>query len=318
MIFHTIMFIASCALLFWVGRGILEALGGVARFLKLHEFVVAFFIMAFAATLPNLFIGIISAINDVPDLAFGDIVGGNLVDLTITIALAALFSKRGLPADGKIVQTSSIFTIAIASLPVLLIWDDVLGRGDGLILVMSFFFYIFWLFSEKERFNKVYDDDENPADRKMLFFFKNIGKVFLGIILLLIASEGIIQSAVFFSVELSINLMIVGILITGTMNCLPEIFFSIHSARRGEVSMLLGNLLGSIIIPASLALGVVAIICPVQIVDSAPLIVAKVFLLIAALSFIFAVRTENKVTKKEGFILLSIYLLFILVELFLR
>ena len=72
-------------------------LSRIALFLKLKEFVVGFFIMAFAASLPNLFVGIVAALNKIPQLSFGDVIGGNIVDLSLVIGLAALLSGGGFP-----------------------------------------------------------------------------------------------------------------------------------------------------------------------------------------------------------------------------
>jgi Ca2+/Na+ antiporter len=68
-------------------------------------------------------------------------------------------------------------------------------------------------------------------------------------------------------------------------------------------------------VPATLVLGIVALICPIKITDFSPLIIARFFLIVSALFFFFFVRTGRKITKKEAFFLLGIYLLFVLVEI---
>ena len=141
-LFYVLIFIVSCGLLFWSGSFLVGALMRMAKFLGWREFVVAFFVMAFAGSAPNLFVGISSALHKIPQLSFGEIVGGNVIDLTLAIALATLIAK-GLPAKSRLVQGSSIFTIIIAILPILLILDGILSRGDGIILILVFFFYIF-------------------------------------------------------------------------------------------------------------------------------------------------------------------------------
>jgi len=289
----------------------------IAKFLGWKEFVVAFFVMAFAASLPNLFVGISSAFHKIPQLSFGDIVGGNLVDLTIVVALAVLVAK-GLPAESRMVQASSIFTILIAILPLLLILDGKLGRGDGVLLILVFFLYIFWLFSKKERFAKVYDGEKESITKEFKIFFKSLGKIIFGIILLLLAAEGIVRSAAFFAQSLNLPLALIGILIVGLGNALPETYFAIISAKKGETWMILGNLIGSVIVPATLVLGIVALICPIEIVDFSPFAIARFFLIISALFFLFFVRTGRKITRKEALFLLLIYIAFVATEILTR
>jgi cation:H+ antiporter len=311
---YIFIFITSCALLFWSGSFLIKALLRIAKFLGWREFVIAFFIVALAATLPNLFVGISSAFHKIPQLSFGDVVGGNVIDLTIAVALAALVAK-GLPAESKLVQTSSIFTILIAILPLLLIYDGILGRGDGIILILVFFFYVSWLFSKKERFIKIYDEREVEIIKEFKVFLKDIGLLILGIVFLLAGAEGIVRSARFFAESFDLPLPLIGILIVGLGNAIPETYFAFLSAKKGQTWMILGDLMGSVITPATLVLGIVALICPIEILDFSPFAIARFFLIISALFFFFFVRTDQKITKKEALFLLLIYIIFVATEL---
>jgi len=289
----------------------------MARFLGWREFVVAFFVMAFATSIPNLFVGITAAIHRIPQLSFGDVVGANVVDLTLAIAIATLVAK-GLPTESKLIQNSTIFTISVAVLPLLLILDGVLGRGDGVVLILIFLLYNLWLFSKKERFTKIYDNQKIPILKEFGIFLKGLGKVILGIILLLVAAEGIVRSSQFFAENLNLSLAFIGVLIVALGTSLPEVYLATVLARKGETWMILGDLMGSVIIVSTLVLGIVALIYPIQITDFSPFAIARFFLIIAALFFLFFVRSGKKITKKEALFLLGIYITFVLVEILTR
>lgn len=312
---YILIFIISVLLLFWAGTFIIDSLMRIAKFLRWKEFVVAFFVIAIASSIPNFFVGISSALHGIPQLSFGDVVGGNIVDLTVAVALVVLITK-GLPTTSNLVQVSSLFTILIAILPILLILDGTLGRVDGILLIGFFFFYVFWLFSKKERFIKVYDGQKFPIVKELKTFFKDVGRVAIGIILLLLGAEGIVRSASFFAISLNLSLPIIGVLIVGTGNALPEIYFAIASARKGQTRMILGNLMGSVIIAATLVLGTVALIHPIEISDFSPFAIARLFLVISAIFFFFFVRTGRKITRKEALFLLLIYFAFLVSEIF--
>ncbi len=315
--FYIFIFIISAVLLFLSGSLLVGALMRMARLLAWREFVLAFFIIAFGASIPNLFVGISSALHKIPQLSFGDVVGGNVIDLTLAVAIAALIAK-GLPAESRTVQTTSIFTIIIAILPLLLIFDGILGRGDALILILCFGLYTFWLFSKKERFTRVYDGNEISILKGFKFFIRDLGLVILGVILLLLGAEGIVRAAYFFAESLNLSLSLVGILIVGLGNAIPETYFAIASARKGQTWMILGDLMGSVIVPATLILGIIALICPIQISDFSPFAIARFFLIISALFFLFFVRTGRKITQKEALFLLAIYIIFVLIEILVK
>src|SRR3989344_4705780 len=133
MIFNLFLLIASAALLFKSANLLVQGITRIAHYLNWREFVIAFFVMAIGSSFPNLFVGISSVMHNIPELSFGDVVGNSVVDLTLLVALA-VFLGGTLTADSKLVQKSVKFTIFIAILPLLLIVDGVLGRGDSFVL----------------------------------------------------------------------------------------------------------------------------------------------------------------------------------------
>jgi len=287
----------------------------MAKFLGWREFVIAFFIMAFAASAPNLFVGISSAIHKIPQFSLGDVIGGNIVDLTLAFALAILIGKTALPAPSRVVQTTTIFTTIISLLPLLLISDGILSKGDGIILIITFFVYIGWLFSKEERFKLIYNQKKPEIVKGFKEFVKDSGKIVLALILLVLASEGVVKSAEYFVDVLNLTIPMVGILIIGLGNALPEMYFAISAARQGETWMVLGDLMGAIIVPATLVLGIVALISPIKIVDFSPFGISLSFIIISAIFFLFVTRTGKKITKKEAYFLLSIYIVFVIFQI---
>jgi len=317
-----IVFISSCGVLFWSGSRLVNALSRIARYLGWREFVVAFFIIAVAGSLPNLFVGVNSVLQGVPELSFGEIVGGNLIDMTLAVALAVLISGNNISVRSKMVQTSTVFTAAIALLPLLLALDGNLGRADGLVLLLAFGIYVFWLFSKEENFSRVYKlNKKKPVvlEEKIIFRFKSFmadlarSLFYMGLILL--ASAGAVKSAVFFAGYLGVGLPIIGILIIGLGNALPETYFSIVSAKKGHTWMILGDLMGSVIICSTFVLGLVVLIAPIEVSVLRQFAIGRFFLVISALFFMLFIKTDKKITRSEAALLLAIYFIFVFAEL---
>lgn len=310
------LFLFSCFILSFVSAVAIDSLASVARYLRWREFVIAFFIMAFAISLPNIFVDVTAALQGKPELAFGDIIGGNLGDLTVVLALAVFFSKKGLDAESEMVQKSALFTTVIAVLPLLLIWDSRLSRGDGLILILAFAIYSAWLFSKKDRFRKVYRSKEKHPIKDFKDFLKNVAKAIVLLAVLLIASQIVIYSANFFASELGVSVGLVGLIIVGLGNCFPEAYVSIMAARKQQNWLVLGDLMGSVIVCATLVLGIIALLFPFQIHDLSPFLNARIFLIIAALLSWLFISTGKKITKLEGLLLLGLYVVFLIIEIF--
>lgn len=296
----------------------------MAHYLGWREFVVAFFIVALAASLPNLFVGLSAGFQGVPALSLGQVMGGNVTDLTLAIALAVFFGGSAIQIKSRMVQASAIFTAIIAVLPLLLILDGNLGREDGLILILTFIIYSIWLFSKGERFKEIYSIPETKKKikkkqistlQKFTNFFKNLIKVFLYLFLLLIASWGVVESSQVFASYLGVSISIIGILLVGLGNSFPEIYFAIISARKGKSWLILGDLMGAVMICATLILGLIALICPIYNIDFSPFAIARIFLIISTLALFVFIKTGKKITKNEAAILLAVYLIFAFTEL---
>jgi cation:H+ antiporter len=309
--FYSLLFLVSCGLLYAAGELIVAGLVKLSRYFGLTEFVVAFFVMAVAASLPNLFIGITSALDGIPELSFGDILGNNLVALTLAVSLAVFFSShKAIEARSPTIQTTSYFTFAAALLPLVLISDGALSRGDGLVLIGLFIAYLVWLFSKKERFTKVYEEHHHEQNESRLALF-DLFRIAGGAVLLLLAAKGIVSSASFMAEGLGLPLVLVGILVVGLGSAMPQIYFAVRSARYGETSLILGNLMGAVIIPASLILGIVALLHPIQ-TDSLEFFgVSRFFLILAATFFLLFARTGREITGRESAFLLLVYLSFV-------
>lgn len=317
-ILSILFFILCCVALYYAGNLVLESLSGLGRFFHWKEFIVAFFVMALAATLPNLFLAIAAVIDGVPQLSLGDVMGGNVFDMTAAIAIAVFFSKKGISAKDKTIQTSLLFTFAAAVLPLILLLDNKMSRFDGILLLTVFFGYIYWLLSKKERFKSMYLEHPVESGAKKNSAGKNILKAAVGITVLLTMAQMIVNLATGFSEQFNISLPLIGILLVSLGNCLPETYFSIAAARVDKTNMILGDIMGAVIMPGTLVLGLVALISPFSIDNPSMFAAARYFLLIAALLFLICARTDKKITKKEGVLLLMVYFAFLLAEIFVK
>lgn len=129
------------------------------------------------------------------------------------------------------------------------------------------------------------------------------------------AANGIVKSASFFAEGFGFSIGLLGILIVGLGNALPETYFAIVSARRGETGMILGDLMGSVIIPTTLVLGLVALIEPIVIPNFSPFAVARAFVVISSVFFFLFVRSGRKISEKEGIFLVILYIAFWVTEI---
>ena len=297
---------------YFTGNWIVSGVGKISYKFGWREFALAFLVMAFTASLPNFFVGITSALKGVPELSFGDVIGGNLIALTVAAPLALMFSlKKEIVAKSRTVQWSLFFVLGAALLPSILVINGTLGRFDGVILILFFFTYIFWLFRKRERFmlhqkDRSYDKTVNTDIHR-----KDVAKIVVALFLIVVAAQGIVTSATYFAEGFGLSLLLIGVLIVGVGNALPQIYFATTASYKGDNWMLLGSIMGSVVIPATLVLGVVSLIHPISVDNVDVAMTGRLFLVLASVVFFFTLKTSQKLVFQEALLLLSIYGLFL-------
>ncbi len=318
--FYIGIFIASCFVLTITAKKMIDALDRIARYLGWREFVVAFFTISLGAVAPEFFIGISSALHGISQLSFANIVGQNILLFSFTVALCAILLKNGLEVESRTVRATCAFAVLAALLPFFLILDGTLSRFDGLFLLFLFFFFISWLFSKKERFTRIYDGHELSPAKNFKTFLKDTSVLIIGFTLILLSAEGIIRSSMVFSETIGLSLAFVGLLIVAIGVGLPETFFSLMLAKKGQSWMILGGIMGAVAISSTLVLGSVALISPIhiEISEEMPLFISRLFLAITAILFLFFARTKRRISTREGIILLSIYIVFLIIVILIK
>ncbi|MFA7252541.1 MAG: sodium:calcium antiporter [Candidatus Paceibacterota bacterium] len=321
MTFYILLFLFSCLLLIYSGSWLVKSLSRISEFLGLKRFTVAFLLMSLATAAPELFIGISSALRGIPELSLGNIIGQNIVHFTAAIFICVLVSG-GFWVRSKTVKTTALFSAFIALFPLLLILDGDLSRIDGLILIGLFVVYVLRMLKNGKRHDIPFDDLRTKNNlsilKKIILFFRDFGGFIFGAVLLMTASQGIVKSSIFFAEKLNMPLVMIGVLIVGLGTALPEVYFSAFSANKKEGELMAGNLFGSTVVSTCLVLGLVSLISPISNIDFFSYFWSRLALFVSVIFFIYFMLTGRKVSTKESWILLLIYLLFISLEIFIK
>ena len=143
----------------------------IARHINISEYTIGFLLIAVATSLPELMVGITSAIQKNPILSYGTVIGSNIALMTIVLAIPVFIS--GAMSTRTILNTKDIYySIIFSVLPVVLIFDKTLSRIDGLILLASYVLYFYIVFKKDQSLESVDKKLKRPE------FLKQIG-VFL-------------------------------------------------------------------------------------------------------------------------------------------
>ncbi|RLI95898.1 MAG: hypothetical protein DRO92_00775 [Candidatus Altiarchaeales archaeon] len=290
---------------------LVKALTNIAICLDLNEFVIGFIIVAFATSIPELIIGINSAIDEIPSLSLGNVIGANIIDLTLVIGIVTVL-KRGIRIETKTVKTDSFYMFIIALLPLILMLDGVLTRMDGIMLLVVFFLYLWRLFNQERRFK------ERLSSTNMKKLYPNIFIAIICIILLYTSAKFVVESSKTIAENyFGVPYMLIGLFMISFGTTLPELTFETRAIFMKHKYMALGDLIGSVITNSSFVLGITAIICPIN-ADPIIFMTSAFFLVVVSFLFMTFVEAERHILWQEGIALILLYILFMIVELNLR
>lgn len=311
MILPISVFIASLILVVFAGGILPRALGGIARILRLSQFITAFLLVSLASSIPELFIGISSAIQGIPSISLGNILGANFVNMTLKIALIVFIA--GAVSGKERMSTQNFWLVFVLGiLPILLAIDGVISRIDGVVLLLAFALYIFKIFRDEEYFHREIPKDEPPDLRSISHVMKHFGKFVAGSALLLLGSFLLIWSAKEIVGEyFDANFFLFGILFLALGTTLPEFVFGVRAAKLGQGAAMLGNTLGVVAYNAAAIIGLVAILRPIHIDSGENFFSAIPFLFFAFILFYFFVYTKRTITRPEAVVLLLLYIVFL-------
>lgn len=311
---YLLILIGSCVLLIKSSSWTIKTLTRIARTLRWGDFFIAVSMLAFGTSLPELFVGLNSAFHRLPQLSFGNIIGANILNLTIGIALV-VFLAKGIQLESEASRKSALYAAFFVFLSAVLIIDSSFSRLDGIIMLLALVFYFQMLFRQKERFIKTFNREVAAEEVKPRALLKDLGIFFGSLILLLISAEGIIRVANFLAIEVKLPLISTGIFILSLGTVIPEMVLGIKAIKMRHSEIALGDFIGTIIINSGLILGIVGVISPFRLISTSPYIVGILFSCAAAIAFAVFAKTGRKISQKEALVLTGIYLIFIITQI---
>lgn len=313
LITNLLLFLAACIVLVVSGSLLVRSLRKVAIFLHVSEFVIGFMLMAFATSIPELFVGISSALAASTALTIGNVIGANILDLTLIVGIIVLL-KRGIVIESDKTKKDALYMFFIAALPLILMWiGKSISRVDGVILIAAFLLYARKLYKERKIFTKEVSNGVRkrwePILNTLLFIFS--------LALLFISSRFVVQYATLLSMDLILPPVLIGLFLISIGTTLPELTFESSAVMMGHSEMALGNLIGSVIVNSTLVLGITALIYPIT-VNMWIFFTSAIFMLLVAFLFATFVESGNKLYIKEGISLILLYIFFILIEFYIK
>lgn len=229
---------------------------GIARWARISPGIIGATVAAFATSSPELSVSVTSALAQTPQIALGDALGSNVVNLALILGLALLISPIRASAD----SLRRDFPVALLA-PVLLgvlAFDGEISRMEGALLLAVFITWLVLVAREARR--------QRSATGQVLGETRHARAVLSalgGLVFLVASGKLIVTGAQGLAEAYGVDAFIIGATLVALGTSAPELATALVAKLRGHDEVGLGTLLGSNIFNAFFIVGVAASIFPI-------------------------------------------------------
>jgi len=297
---------------------LLKGASKIASMLNIRPIVIGLTVVSIGTSLPELAVGITAIGEGAADIAVGNIAGTNIVNILFILGLSAAI--RPLPLHLNSIKTEIYTMIFAAVLLFVLSLDGNLSTWDGLLLVLLGIIYLAIVVrtskNESPKVQKEFQQEFEPVTSIEKSDYKvwtwNFMLLFCGIIATIYGAEKLIDGSVAIAQYFGMSDAVIGLTIVAIGTSAPELATTIVATFKNERDVAIGNLLGSSIINIFIILGITGIFTPngISVSDDILWFDLPLAALVALICYpVF--KSDQMVSRKEGILFVSLYVLYI-------
>ena len=286
-----------------------DGASGVAGNFKVSKMLIGLTIVAFGTSAPEFAVSVKSLLINSGDMVLGNVIGSNILNILLILGLSALVHP--LSVKNNTVKKELPITLMITCAFAVLLSDNLFAsnivnsfpRGDGLILILFFGVFMYYLISMAR--NKVeYEEDTSLPSMK-----KSIVLTVIGIIGIVLGSNFVVDGASGLAKIIGVSERMISLTIVSLGTSLPELVTSVTATKKGEYDIAIGNVVGSNIFNIGVVIGIpIALMGGITSINFSYIDII-VMITAALLLFLFSLN-DHKISKKEGFIFLLAFIVY--------
>lgn len=305
LVFYLTSFIAI-----WFGAGlIIQSVDKIAHKLKLSSFAVSFFVLGLLTSIPEAAVSINAVIEHKPEVFVGTFLGGVIVIFLLIIPILAILGK-GLKLNHDLSSTSLIGLLVVIALPGLMILDHKVTNLEGFILILAYAIIFYFI----ERKHGVFEHRRTKPLSVKMYSFLDLAKVALGIGIVFVSSQFIVNQTMVFSQLLNVPAFYLSLVVLAVGTNLPELSLAIRAVLSGRKDIAFGDYLGSAA-ANTLLFGVFTIVNDGEVFTFNSFLITFLFIITGLILFYFFSQSKKDISRKEGIILMAVYGLFVVYEI---
>lgn len=309
MFLHLILFFIGLAILIYGADILVRGSASLSKKLGIPAIVIGLTVVAFGTSAPELVVNLVSAFNHNTDIAVGNIVGSNIVNILLILGISALITNLKVERNTtwKEIPFALLAICAVFFLTNDILFDkgvtNILSRIDGIVLLLFFTVFMAYIIGLAKQ-------NTNESGQEIVVY-KNITSVFYvvaGLGMLFLGGKMLVNEAVLFAQMAGMSEMLIGLTVVAIGTSLPELATSIIAARKGQADIAIGNIVGSNIFNIFWILGLTGTITPITVSAVAQFDILVCILVTLILFVSMFIGRKQQLGKFEGLLFLLLYI----------
>lgn len=301
--------VAGLVALFLGGNWLVKGASRLAESLGISPLIVGLTVVAIGTSAPELLVSLSAALSGSSDIAVGNIVGSNIANIGLILGLSGLIFPISVHVN--LLKREVPIMIGVALLALILFQDALVGRIDGVILLIGLtVFMAFVVILARREQSETYDIPEEQVEVKpeQIQRGREAVRLVVGIIVLMIGAQLTVDNATELARSFGVSELVIGITLVAVGTSLPELVTSVTAAIRKESDIAIGNVVGSNIFNILGILGMTALVQPIAIAEQIVRVDSLVMLGFSLLLLPFVL--DRKLGRIEAVVFIVAYVSF--------
>ncbi len=302
----SILIIVGISLLYFGGEKLIDYSCEMGRALKISPMVVGLTIVAFGTSAPEMATTLMAAERGASAMAFGNVVGSNIANLSLVLGITALVAPMRTHARFLHREMPIVILVGLMLLP--LLQFGVVGRNTGGFFLFLLIPYLWLLLRDERESPRVEAEFAEEFGGEGVLRPKCLVGVVVSAFMLVGGAHTLIDGAVGVAQVYQVSERVIGLTLLALGTSLPELASCLAAARKGEGDIVLGNLVGSNIFNILAVLGAAALINPIQIPQNVGVAVDLAVMIGTSVALLGLIIRDFYLSRVEGGCLVAGYL----------
>jgi cation:H+ antiporter len=295
---------------------LVQGSSSLAKKLRVSDLIIGLTIVALGTSTPELVVNLVASFRGTADLAIGNVLGSNIANILLILGVSATIYPL-------VVHKNTVYKeIPFALLAVLALFflvndqdlasqkANLLSRGDGLVLLLFFLIFMYYVFSVAvSKPNS--EDAVLEEDIEVLPMWQSWMMIIAGILGLVFGGQWVVDSAVAIAKMLGVSEKLIGLTIVAIGTSLPELVTSAMAAYRQKTDIAVGNVVGSNIMNILFILALTAVVSPLSFSNDLQVDLWMVIGVTVLLFLALFVGKRRLLERWQGVVFIVVYLMYI-------